>query len=110
MFNARTGKLTAQASNAIKRIFNIADHNFNDVIEKVQTINCYLKNIRVPADLTTLQNYNAGIECNLGYFKDSQAILYFDIFQEQNMVRVDKISILDRIMRASTTCIWFATE
>jgi len=35
VFNARTGKLTAQASNAIKRIFNIADHNFNDVIEKV---------------------------------------------------------------------------
>ena len=38
VFNARTGKLTAQASNAIKRIFNIADHNFNDVIEKVKTM------------------------------------------------------------------------
>jgi len=38
VFNARTGKLTAQASNAIKRIFNIADHNFNDVIEKVKII------------------------------------------------------------------------
>jgi len=36
VFNARTGKLTAQASNAIKRIFNIADHNFNDVIEKTE--------------------------------------------------------------------------
>ena len=91
MFNARTGKLTAQASNAIKRIFNIADHNFNDVIEKVQTINCYLKNIRVPADLTILQNYNAGIEFNLGHSKDSQVSFFLDIFQKQNMVRVDKI-------------------
>jgi len=34
VFNARTGKLTAQAAEAIKRIFYIADGNFDKVMEK----------------------------------------------------------------------------
>ena len=42
VFNARTGKLTAQAAEAIKRIFYIADGNFDKVMEKVKNLKKYV--------------------------------------------------------------------